>query len=141
MFWLVKIVVPVSICCVLPCVVVWLVSRTKRNADNKRAEVLMEAIRANSNVDVDRLTEAMSRPKLSAEEMQSRRLQRGCLLSLSGVAMLIYGMVLFSMSQIINDETGLLLLGGGIAFAMGVSYLVVYRAVNKRQKNSGSDKE
>ncbi|MDE6453306.1 MAG: hypothetical protein K2L27_03790 [Muribaculaceae bacterium] len=141
MFWLVKIIVPVSICCVLPCVVVWLVSRTKKNADNKRAEVLLEAIRANSNVDVDRLTEAMSRPKLSAEEQQSRRLQRGCLFSLSGVAMVIYGLVQLSMSDYLSDETGMLLLGGGIALAIGVSYLVVYRAVSKRQKNSDADKE
>ncbi len=141
MFWLVKIIVPVSICCVLPCVVVWLVSRTKKNADDKRAEVLLEAIRANNNVDVDRLTEAMSRPKLSAEEQQSRRLQRGCLFSLSGVAMLIYGMVQLSMWGVTNDIIDMLLLGGGIALAIGVSYLVVYRVVSKRQKNSDADKE
>lgn len=138
---LVRIVVPVSICCVLPCVVVWLVSRTKKNADDKRAEVLLEAIRANSNVDVNSLTEAMSRPKLSAEEQQSRRLQRGCLFSLSGVAMLIYGLFQLSMSNFLSDVTGMLLLGGGIALALGVSYLVVYRAVSKRQKNSDADKE
>ncbi|MDE6540622.1 MAG: hypothetical protein K2L74_01275 [Muribaculaceae bacterium] len=141
MFWLVRIIVPVSICCVLPCVVVWLVSRTKKNADDKRAEVLLEAIRANSNVDVNSLTEAMSRPKLSAEEQQSRRLQRGCLFSLSGVAMLIYGLFQLSMSNFLSDVTGMLLLGGGIALALGVSYLVVYRAVSKRQKNSDADKE
>lgn len=141
MFWLVRIIVPVSICCVLPCVVVWLVSRTKKNADDKRAEVLLEAIRANSNVDVNSLTEAMSRPKLSAEEQQSRRLQRGCLFSLSGVAMLIYGLFQLSMSDFLSDVTGMLLLGGGIALALGVSYLVVYRAVSKRQKNSDADKE
>ena len=54
------ILVPIFICVVLPVTCVWLVVRKFINADNRRSEVIIEAIKANSGIDADKLAEAMA---------------------------------------------------------------------------------
>ena len=66
------ILIPISICVILPIAVVLIISLQKRNSDNKRAEVLLKAIETNKDIDVDRLTEAMSynRPRKTPAEIR-----------------------------------------------------------------------
>ena len=44
------ILIPLGVCVALPVLIVWLVYRSRTNKDNRRAEVLIEAIKANGGI-------------------------------------------------------------------------------------------
>lgn len=54
---------PVCICVLLPVLIMWLVSRIEMNRNNRRADVLIEAIKTYNGMDVDRLSEALVKPR------------------------------------------------------------------------------
>ncbi len=64
-------VVPLGICVALPVLVVWLFTRAETKKENRKADVLIEAIRNNAGVDADGLARALghhltSSPKKTA---------------------------------------------------------------------------
>ena len=123
---LVQILVPLGVCVALPVLIIWLVSRASINRDNKRTELLMEALRQKANVDTDKLAEALKKPEKTPEQLLTLRLLRGCIFSLIGVALVIFG-IMYSVNGEgewgVPDETLVL---GGISLAVGISYLIVY---------------
>lgn len=116
--------VALGICVLLPIVIVWLTSRVRINAQNKRTQVLMEAIKMNPSMDVDKLVESLAKPVRSPREINNRRLLAGLLCLLIGIVLYIVCGVEYSMghdSDIIEFITF-----GGILVAAGIAYLVVY---------------
>lgn len=82
----------------LPVLVVWIVSRTKTNSDNRRAEVLIKAIESNNAVDADKLAEALTDPKKRRKtpfEEQVGRLTGGCVCTFLGLALNIVCLVMY----------------------------------------------
>lgn len=122
-----SVLVPIAICVVLPVMIVWIVFRTIMNADNKRAQVLTEAIKSNNGIDADRLAEAMTKKTRTPREILNLRLLRGCIFSLTGLAMMIAPCI-FDMFDLFAWPQSI----GLILTAIGISYLVVY-FVTKRQ--------
>lgn len=55
--------ITISICVVLPIAIVLINSLTQINSDNKRAQIILKAIEANKNVDIDKLTESLKTPQ------------------------------------------------------------------------------
>lgn len=126
-----QILVPIFVCVVLPVAVVLITVLGKMNADNRRAQIIIKAIEANNDVDVDKLAESMRRPHKSPRELLNLRLLRGCIFSLLGVALVVAGLV-FINYQATRDTIALFMLSGGASLAVGVSYLVVYRVSRKQ---------
>lgn len=122
---LVQIIVPVSICVVLPALLVWIVFRSRNNKVNKNAEVVIKAIENNSSIDADKLISALATPEKSPAEVLRLRLLRGCMFSLIGLAFFV--MMFFSLGF---DESLLALISGGL-LAVGISYLIVYFVTRK----------
>lgn len=125
-----SILVPIFVCVVLPVAIVLIVFLATINSDNKRAQVLIKAIEANNNIDVDRLAALLTKPKRTPEEMRNMRLLRGCMFTLIGLALLIMAVVnLYSADPdvtIASDEVWFPMIGGGVMMASGISYLIVY---------------
>lgn len=129
----------VLICVVLPIAIVLIVHINSINRENKRAQVLIKAIEAGNGMDVDRLAEALNKPKKSAREILDRRLLRGCILSLIGLVLMVVGLVsLFTGEEFSSDSVSVPLIFGGIALAIGVSYLIVYRMTRNEADSSDS---
>lgn len=122
--------VPISVCVLLPVLVIWLWTRMKTNNNNKRSEVLLEAIRNNNNIDANKLAEVLEQDKKTALEILHSRLLYGCRYSFIGIAMLICSYV----SQLKDSDRDIwynLLVVGCIVLAIGISFLVVYFVTRK----------
>ena len=61
---MVEILVPIFCGCVLPVAIVLIISLRKRNTDNKRAEVMIKALETGEDNIVEKLTEALGKPRL-----------------------------------------------------------------------------
>lgn len=135
--------IPFSICVLLPIVCIWLIMRRGINNDNKRAEVLLKAIESNNSIDADKLAEALSKPRLTPREQLNKRLLRGCIWSLVGVALFVLGLITWLTDPDVtfgSDDVYTAFMFGLISFAVGVSYLIVY-FVTRKQVDREHEKE
>lgn len=127
---LIPIIVPLGICVALPVLVVWLVMRAKSNSDNKRAQVLIEAIRNNADVNPDKLTEALGTQRRTPAGLLQLRLLRGCIFTLLGVASGVLAAII-----VCNDPEShvqnIMMFASGFCLALGISYLIVYFVTRK----------
>ncbi|MGM9844834.1 MAG: DUF6249 domain-containing protein [Muribaculaceae bacterium] len=119
-FDLVPILVPLGVCVALPVLIVWIVFRTIKNNDDKRAEVLIKAIETNNGIDADKLAEALTKPRKSPRQLLTLRLLRGCIFTFIGIA----GTAFYLIAD--DDEDSGILLLSVISIAIGISYLVVF---------------
>ena len=132
-----QILVPIFVCVVLPVAIVLIISLQKRNSDNRRAQILLKAIEANKDIDVDRLTDAMSngRAVMTPLELRNRRLLRGCIFTLVGIVLVTLGLCLkIDGMDLDNDSVFVPVMFGGCSLAVGLSYLIVYY-VTRNQKD------
>lgn len=141
MFQLVQILVPLGICVVLPVLIVWIIFRSYINSDNKRAEVLIEAIRANNDIDASVLAKAFAKPVKTPLERLQTRLLRGCILSLVGLALTICSLCMFWAGGFDADAVELFFIGGLILLATGIGYLIVYFVTRKQLPNIHTSEE
>lgn len=131
------ILVPIFICVVLPVAVVLIMSLNKMNADNKRSQIIIEAIKANNSIDTDKLVSSLKKTQRTAREILNLRLLRGCIFSLVGVALAIVGVAnLLCGTEFEADPVTIPLLFGGVSLAVGVSYLAVYFVTRKQVDGS-----
>ena len=67
--------VPISICCVLPIMVVWLIVRRKMNETNQRTQIVLAAIEKNPEMDIEEIMKKISpKPKLLKEKLLTKLL-------------------------------------------------------------------
>ena len=131
------ILVPISICVVLPIAIVLIIFMTAMNSDNKRAKVLIKAIEANNNIDADKLAAAFAKPRKTPLEILNKRLLRGCMFTFTGIALIIVALVsLASGTEFANDSVTVPMILGGALLAIGLSYLVVYFVTRKQVNNT-----
>ncbi|MDE7463346.1 MAG: hypothetical protein K2M88_09325 [Muribaculaceae bacterium] len=130
-----SVVTSIFICVVLPVAIVLIVNLTSVNNDNKRAEILLKAIESGQNVDIDRLADSLGasrsrrRRNLSPLEILNRRLLKGCIFTLTGLASMLISLCDLSALDNFNIlPSGL----GALLFAIGVSYLIVYFVTRKQ---------
>lgn len=121
-----EILVPICICAIMPIVIVLIVYIQKMQTNRVRADVIIKAIESNADVDVDKLTESLNRPQYTPEQSQSRRLLRGCIFSLIGLIIFIFGIVVSCTSGNYSNDALEILMCGCIVMAVGISFLIVY---------------
>ncbi len=127
---IISLFIPIGVCVVVPIAIVWIVFKTIMNKDNRRTEVLIEAIRSNNNIDTDKLAEAMTKSNRTPKEILNLRLLRGCMFSLSGIALLICSLI-FNLNGIFILEIDPFLIIGSALLAIGISYMIVYFVTGK----------
>ncbi|MCX4258665.1 MAG: DUF6249 domain-containing protein [Muribaculaceae bacterium] len=115
--------IPIGVCVVLPIMIVWIVFKAKTNNDNKRADVLIKAIENNANIDAEKLAEALGKQQISAKELLNRRLLRGCMFTILGVA---FSIIALTFSAAPEDMQFISYILAALSFAVGIAYLIVY---------------
>ena len=115
--------IPIGVCVVLPIMIVWIVFKAKTNNDNKRADVLIKAIENNANIDAEKLAEALGKQQISAKELLNRRLLRGCMFTILGVA---FSIIALTFSAAPEDMQFISYILSALSFAVGIAYLIVY---------------
>ena len=119
--------------CPTPVLIMWLVSRIEMNRNNRRADVLIEAIKTYNGIDVDRLSEAPVKPRRTPLEMLNLRLLRGCIFSLTGIAFMVVCIVTyFNCDRVMTDVAGVFMVLGAVSIAIGISYLLTYFVTKKQ---------
>ena len=115
--------IPIGVCVVLPIMIVWIVFKAKTNNDNKSADVLIKAIENNANIDAEKLAEALGKQQISAKELLNRRLLRGCMFTILGVA---FSIIALTFSAAPEDMQFISYILAALSFAVGIAYLIVY---------------
>lgn len=126
---LVALFIPIAICVILPVMIVWLVCRMRTNADNKRAEIIIEAIKCNDS-DPERLSQSLLPKTKTPRELLNLRLLRGCVFTLLGVVLGIICLILGYGDAPWFQLNGMVVLSG-VFLAIGVGYLIVYFVTKK----------
>lgn len=126
-------IIIISVCVILPVLVVWIVFRASMNSDNKRAEVLTKAIETNNGINAEELIEAFGERKRTPLEVLNLRLLRGCIFSLIGIGFIVTALVSYADgTEFSADPVTLPMLLGSASLAVGASYLIVYFATRKQ---------
>lgn len=129
---MVTVFLPICICCVLPVTIVWLICRRWINNDNRRADVLIEAIKTYNGMDIDRLVETLAKPNRTPAELLNLRLLRGCIFTLVGLALTVVCVVICLDCGGMTDPAGIFMVLGAVSVAIGVSYLITYFVTKKQ---------
>ena len=121
-----EMLVPLGICVVMPVLIIWLNSRVRLNETNKRTEILLKALESGKEIDPE-LFKSAKQP-LTLKEKLLRRLTWACIISLSGVTMLVMGIITSNASswQLSESPAPLAVYAGGLLLAIGLSLLAVY---------------
>lgn len=129
----VEILIPLGVCVALPVLIVWLVYRHKTNKDNKRAEVLIEVIKANDGIDADKLAEAFGDKRKTLKDRLATYLLRGCIFSLTGVAVGIALACMGFAGGMLTNEMEFYIIATGVLLAVGAGYLITYFVIRKQE--------
>ncbi len=125
MIGLVSVLVPIGICVVLPVLIVWLTQRGKAHETNKRTEIVLAAINANKNIDVEDFLKKLEPPKSSVKERLLKKLNSGLVCLAVGL-----GLTGFALYQDYAEEGGsnleLFYLGGALMTLIGIALLITY---------------
>ena len=115
------IIVPIGICVVLPVMLVWLVTKVRRNEIDKKTEVMLKAIESGATIDSDLFKEAPKKRK-STKERLLNRLICGCAASIIGAALTAIGIIPWMTLE--DDTFAPLLIFGGISLAVGIALFI-----------------
>lgn len=116
-----EIIVLIGICVVLPVMLVWLVTRVRRNEIDKKTEVMLKAIESGATIDSDLFKEAPKKRK-STKERLLNRLICGCAASIIGAALTAIGIIPWMTLE--DDYFAPLLIFGGISLAVGIALFI-----------------
>ena len=128
---LVSIMVPLGICVALPVLITWIYYYAQIQTEKKRTEVLIEAIRAKGDINVDELAKAFAKPRKSAREVLNARLLRGCICTLIGLVLVGSTVVMNLCGWLNAEDSGESITIGLILLAVGISFLIVYKTTKK----------
>lgn len=126
-----------GICVFMPCFIAWSISRIKINNDNRRTELLLEAIKSSgSQIDPETLAKAFTKPTLSPSEILTRRLLCGLIFTLLGVAATLFGIYVMCTIPEFHIQYMMFMIAG-VAFSIGISFLVIYFIAKNQIQNKG----
>ena len=118
--WPTEVLVPIFLCVVLPCVIVWLTSRTRRHELDRKTELALKAIESGAQIDPNFFSKAA--PAKTIKEKIFGRLTTGCILAALGLA--LFGVALFGKDALTSSFY--VPLGGGILLLLGIAFIVTY---------------
>ncbi len=127
------ILVPIFVCVVLPVSIVLITAFVKINGENKRSQIILKAIEANRDIDAEKLIESLKKVQKTPREILNGRLLRGCMFTLIGIILTVLGIINLASGFVFSEaEVTMPVLLGGIAMAIGVSFLIVWFITRKQ---------
>lgn len=130
-----EMITAISICVVLPVLIVFIVFRFITFKTQKQSDIIMEAMKNNPNIDTKELIKAFQSKQGKVWRNLSRKLLRGCIFTLMGVALIIIACFIP-----INDSIGLWIVGSCTA-SVGIGFLITYWFAYLNRNNFKEDYE
>lgn len=113
---------PVFICVILPCTIVWLVTRNRRHEMDRKTELALKAIESGAHIDTDFFSKPVPASSKTIKEKIFGCLTAGCILAALGIA--LFAVALFGKDAI--DSCFYVSLGGGVLLFLGIAFIVTY---------------
>lgn len=120
-----EILVPLACGCVLPITVVGMIVRHRMNETNQRTQIILAAIEKNPELDLEELMKKITPKKLLKEKLLAKLL-RGCLSTLLGLGLIVFGIYLSANNLGGDDDPMTSICFGLILLAIGIAFLVNY---------------
>ena len=114
-------ILPVSICVILPCLIVFIVQWARRNEMNRKTEVALKAIEKGIQVDPDFF--ASGKKTKTRKEKLFRKMKDGMVCMAFGVVSFLCA---FIDSETIGIDSGLLYIGGAFFLMIGAANIAAY---------------
>ena len=118
---LVEILVPLGICVVMPCIIVFLVMWARKKENDSKAEVAVKAIENGAGVDANLFTN--DKPKKTYKGMIFRYLKDGIICTFLGIAFIISNYICDFGDK--DASVGLIFIGIVVA-SIGIALLITY---------------
>lgn len=149
-----EILIPILVCVVLPITIVWIVSRTRQNETNKKAEIMLKAIESGAQVDPNYF-----KPSGKQAKKQTLLIKQDLLDKLTGACITGFiglGFVTLGVIRAVNPSFGgglwmceWWLPAGGILLAVGLGLFISYyvgknmlaKEIEAEERNLGAPKE
>lgn len=113
-------IVSLGICVVMPVMIVWLTSRAKSHAEDRRTEVLLKAIENGLDIDPDLLVGPGKAAKPKTVRMRLlEQLKSGTMMAVSGIVMMVCSLTVARLGWWLT-------LCGGFMMAIGAGMIVYY---------------
>lgn len=112
-----EIIIPLGICVVLPVLVVWLVSRSRKNEIDRKTEVMLKAIEHGQEID----------PEAFSSKGKGHKTIKMALLGKlqSGLVLLLIGTGLLFAAPFVEENPALYIVGG-VLVALGAAFFVSF---------------
>lgn len=123
---LAEILVPIACGCVLPIVAILSGVRKKMNETNQRTQIVLAAIEKNPDMDVEELMKKISRNGKLLKEKLLTKLLWGCLATLLGIGLVVFGIYLGANHLGGTDDPMTAVCFGLAALGVGIAFLVNY---------------
>lgn len=130
---LTEILVPIFVCVILPVAIVWIVfySIQKRNANE--TQIILESLRTHPEADAEKLIKLMKRPLKAPWQDLNRKLLRGSIFTLMGIAFAFLGIFCENEELVFGNWVFC-----GVLSAVGIGFLITYwfayRHIDKSEK-------
>ena len=121
-----EILVPIALCCVLPIMIVWLITRRRINETNARTQIALAALEKNPDLDIEELLKKVSRHGKLLKEKLLTKLLWGCLTTLLGLGLIGFGIFLGENQLGGTDDPLTAICFGLVALGVGIAFLVNY---------------
>lgn len=128
---IVGILIPISVCVVLPVLIVYFVLKNKTNLENNRKEIVLAALEKNADIDIESLVRQMNPPEKLLKEKLLKQFKTGCVMAFVGIGVLMTYLAIYFMGYT-DRKSDVIFIGIGCIVALvGFAYLLSYR-VGKR---------
>ncbi len=124
MLGLTTVLVPIAVCVALPVLIVWLTQRGKAHETNKRTEIVLAAINANKEIDIEEFLKKLEAPKPSIKESLLKKLNSGLICLAIGAGLTGFGLYLDYNGG--SSDLEFFYLGGVLMSLIGIAILITY---------------
>lgn len=118
--------VPIVCGCILAIMLVWLISRHRMNAANRRHQLVLAAMEKNPDMDIEEFLKKVTPKQKMLKERQLTKLQWGSVSSLVGLVFIGYGAYLGYVGGYDADDPVVATVFGAIILAVGIAFLINY---------------
>ncbi|MDD6254196.1 MAG: DUF6249 domain-containing protein [Candidatus Cryptobacteroides sp.] len=123
----IDVLIPISVCAILPIVIVWITSRVRQNETNRKAEIMLKAIEKGVQIDPGMFESKKS--KKTIKERLMEKLTGACVTSFMGIGFLLLALIpqwQLPGEQRMNHDELLFLLAAGVLLSVGIALFISY---------------
>ena len=121
-----EILVPIALCCVLPIMIVWFITRRRINETNARTQIALAALEKNPDLDIEELLKKVARNGKLLKEKLLTKLLWGSFTTLLGIGLIGFGIYLSANHLGGTDDPMTAVCFGLISLGVGIAFLVNY---------------